>query len=123
MMFISQDKPLGRYTIQSYAKGQITVNEIIYKKSLLLTPETLVENCEVHSISDINDETLKPLLAYEPEVFLLGVGDTSLFPSPSQFKILIEHQIGYEVMTLASACYTFNVLSSEERKVVAGFIL
>jgi uncharacterized protein len=37
--------------------------------------------------------------------------------------LLIEAGIGYELMSTAAACRTYNVLVAEDRDVVAGLIL
>jgi uncharacterized protein len=66
---------------------------------------------------------LEPLLALEPELVLLGSGATQAFPPPAAMAACLSRGIGLETMTNAAAARTFNVLASEGRRVVAGFVL
>ncbi len=66
--------------------------------------------------------TYQFLLQLQPEVILIGYNGHN--------KLLIEliqdlakKKIGLECMSIGAACRTFNILLSEGRKVVAGFIL
>ena len=62
------------------------------------------------------------LLALEPEVVLLGTGATQVFPPAAAMAACLGRGVGLEVMNNAAAARTFNVLASEGRRVVAGFL-
>ena len=66
---------------------------------------------------------LQPLLELEPELILLGGGAAQAFPPPATMAACLSRGIGLETMTNAAAARTFNVLASEGRRVVAGFVL
>ena len=66
---------------------------------------------------------LDPLLALAPEIVLLGSGETQAFPPAEVMATCLQRGIGLEAMTNAAAARTFNVLASEGRRVVAGFVL
>ncbi|MGL6295748.1 MAG: Mth938-like domain-containing protein, partial [Plesiomonas sp.] len=57
--------------------------------------------------------------AYQPEVVLLGTGKTIRFPHPKLYQALAAAHIGLDVMDTGAVCRTFNILTSENRKVVA----
>lgn len=122
-MLLSQDSSHSAYLIRSCESGRIKVNDTIYEASFILSAQTLIQPWLVHSIHDLNDTTLEPLLTLDPEVIIIGTGDTVQFPDGFQFKRVMAQKIGYEVMNNTSACHTFNVLCAENRRVVAGFIL
>ena len=54
---------------------------------------------------------------------LLGTGPRQRFPSAAVMAALLTRGIGIEVMDNAAAARTFNVLASEGRRVVAGFVM
>jgi len=58
----------------------------------------------------------------KPEVVVVGTGTRQRFPSPQVLRPLIEANIGYEIMDLAAACRTFNILATEGRAVVAALV-
>jgi uncharacterized protein len=66
---------------------------------------------------------MEPVLALMPSVVLLGCGPRLVFPSAAVMAACLTRGIGIEAMDNAAAARTFNVLASESRKVVAGFLL
>ena len=57
-----------------------------------------------------------------PESYCWAPEVGSAFPSPALLRPLIEARIGYEVMDVAAACRTYNLLTSEGRKVAAALL-
>ena len=66
---------------------------------------------------------LEPLFAGGAEVILIGSGATQAFPPAAVWQALVQHGIGFEVMRTDAACRTYNVLSSEARRIVAAFFI
>ena len=87
-----------------------------------ISARRLVEDWAAAPIAD-SAEQLEPLLALDPEVLVIGTGDTQGFPPPRTMAACLARGVGLEAMTNAAAARTFNVLASEGRRVVAGFIL
>ena len=110
------------YIINSYEPGWIQINEQKYYQSLLLMPDRLIQDWSAASADQITPEHLVELARYEPQVLLLGTGEQHKFLHPQIFRPLMELGIGYEVMTTGAACRTYNVLLSEDRKVLAALI-
>ncbi len=71
----------------------------------------------------LDAERLSAVVAFAPEVVLLGTGDKQRFVHPKHLQALAEQQIAVECMTTAAACRTFNILAAEGRKVVAALLL
>lgn len=63
------------------------------------------------------------MLELAPEVVIVGTGARQRFPAPQLLRPLIEAGIGFEVMDLAAACRTYNILASEGRAVAAALLL
>lgn len=99
------------------------VNDRRLTASFLLSPDTLIESWPVRDVAAMSPADLEPLFALSPELVLLGCGDRQTFPPAATLAACLSRGIGLETMTNAAAARTFNVLASEGRRVVAGFVL
>lgn len=106
------------------ADGSIAVvNDRQLTRSFVIAPDRLVEDWPVLDASALTPEDLRPLLDLNPEVLLLGTGAHQVFPPAAVMAACLSRGIGIEAMGNAAAARTFNVLASEGRRVVGGFIL
>jgi uncharacterized protein len=99
------------------------VNERRLTASFVLAPNTLIETWLVRDVKAMVPADLDALFALQPELILLGCGATQTFPPAATMAASLSRGIGLETMTNAAAARTFNVLASEGRRVVAGFVL
>lgn len=110
-------------TISSYDTQGIVVNAIRHEKSLIISRTQVITPWPVLRLDELTEETMTPILALAPEIILIGhMEATAQIPHLIQAS-LSKHRIGIECMSLGAACRTFNVLLSEGRQIVAGFIL
>lgn len=109
------------YPIEAYDEIRIQVGGQLFSQSLILPLGQLPQPWGVTNISDLNENSLSVLLAYQPELILIGSGKNQAFPPPSFYRTL-PRGLGLEIMTTASACRTYNLLLSEGRRLVAGLI-
>lgn len=109
--------------ITSYDDDHIVINERPYHSSLVITRQQTDTDWTPAKPSDISTDIIEQLLAYKPEIILLGTGSKTVFPEPEAMVLCAEAGVGLEVMDSASACRTYNVLLSEEREIVAGLLL
>ena len=106
------------------ADGRLAlVNDRRLDSSFIVSRNRLIEGWEAAPIASLDPEQLEPLLALDPEVIIIGTGDAQAFPPPRTMAACLARGVGLEAMTNAAAARTFNVLASEGRRVVAGFIL
>lgn len=106
------------------ADGRVAVvNDRQLTSSFVLAPDRLIETWAVTHARALAPDDLALLLDQSPEVILLGTGATQVFPVAAVMAACLSRRIGLEVMSNAAAARTFNVLASEGRRVVAGFIL
>jgi len=75
------------------------------------------------SYDDLGQRHLEFALEFNPEIILLGTGNTIQFPAPHLMSIPASKGIGLEVMDTAAACRTFNILVGENRQVVAILLM
>lgn len=113
----------ARYSFSGYGAGYVEVNGRRHQRSLILTPERVVENWAPLTWAGLAAEHFALLVELKPSVVLLGSGSRLRFPHPSLTRPLIDARIGLEVMDTAAACRTYNILVSEGRSVAAAVIV
>ena len=79
-MPLAEDKVTSRHRITAYGPQTITVNDTVYRQSLVLTADTLLSPWPVTSLEELDGEALQPVLASNPAVVLLGTGQQQRFP-------------------------------------------
>ncbi|HLW75170.1 MAG TPA: Mth938-like domain-containing protein [Gammaproteobacteria bacterium] len=115
----------GRDTkvIRAYAPGRINVSETLITRSFILAPDRVVADWPPQRFDDLLLEHLEAALALEPEILIIGTGAEQRFLGAELMAALSRRGIGLEVMDTAAACRTYNVLLSEDRKVVAALFM
>jgi uncharacterized protein len=118
-MRFTQDPSSIRNLIRSYAPGEIKINEETFRHSLIVGPSSIVPGPAVREAGELTAAHSADLLALAPELVLVGTGVRQVFP-PAEFGAqFLRKGIGFEVMDTGAACRTFNVLVTEQRRVVA----
>jgi uncharacterized protein len=117
------ERPDYEYAMRGADGGAALVNDRVLRASFIIAPDTLIEDWPVRDIKALTPDDLQPLLQLQPELVLLGSGATQAFPPAAAMAACLSRGIGIETMTNAAAARTFNVLASEGRRVVAGFVL
>jgi uncharacterized protein len=108
--------------VQAYSEHQIQINSIIYERSLIVSKKEIISDLTILSIQEINEHYLQQIMSFQPEIIIIGHEQSGKFPPMSIISQLSQQRIGIECMSIGAACRTYNVLLSEERAVVAGFI-
>ncbi|MBL38090.1 MAG: hypothetical protein CMP07_06745 [Xanthomonadales bacterium] len=121
-MQLTENRPEEQYYIHSLGPDAIQVVEDRYSRSLILSPFEGVRDWPVASVDALETHHLEPILEWSPDVVLLATGRTQRFPAREIQVEMLRNNVGLEVMTLGAAARTFNVLASEERRVVAALI-
>ncbi|MDX2300665.1 MAG: Mth938-like domain-containing protein [Xanthomonadaceae bacterium] len=122
-MHIHHERPDFRYVLRGVTSAGVAVNERVLGRSFIVTPQQLLEDWPVHENIALCAADLEPLLALQPALIVLGTGSRLRFPSQAVSAAALTRGIGIEAMDNAAAARTFNLLASEGRKVVAGFVL
>ncbi len=122
-MVITEDKNEGQYQIRAYEPGQITVNDQVYRHSLIISANTLITDWPPQSLPELTDQYFSEIIALKPELVILGTGLQFTMPKASLFAPLYQHKIGIESMGTRAACRTFIALSSEGRNVVGALLI
>ena len=122
-MPLAEDIVTSRHRLTSYSEDTVSINEAVYRQSLVLTADSLLHPWPVNSLDQLNAESLAPVLESRPAVVLLGTGPRQQFPDARIFGLFGERGIGLEVMDNGALCRTFNILVAEDRAVTAAILL
>ncbi|MBI3774728.1 MAG: Mth938-like domain-containing protein [Gammaproteobacteria bacterium] len=145
MKFTQDSGPAG-YIIRAYAPGCIIVaypparaaenvvalppsdaeRSVLLEEQLtasfVIAPQHLLRDWPPQEFDELNEEHLRLIAALDPEVVLLGTGPKIRFPNQAWLRAFHQHGVGVEIMDNGAACRTYNILMTEGRNVVAGFI-
>jgi uncharacterized protein len=113
----------GQNLITSYGEGWVEINRKRYTHSLIVLPESIIEDWQVSDFEGLTIEHFQKLAALKPEVVLLGTGTKHRFIHPRLTAPLTALGISVECMDTAAACRTYNILMSEGRQVAANLIV
>jgi len=119
---LTLQRPGNHHYIRAISEEGIRIGDELYDGPLILSAETVIGNWGVERIEDIDEAALGPVLELQPEIVLLGTGARQIFLPAQTMMIFHSRGIGVEVMATPAACRTFNVLVSEERRVVAALL-
>ncbi len=110
-------------TITSYDDKQLVINGTTYSNSMILSTQTIISPWSVHLLNELTPSTMTEMIQLNPEVILIGHSEPGAQPPIETRQWLSQQRIGIECMLIGAACRTFNVLLSEGRAIVAGFIM
>jgi len=119
-MQFSEDKPQATYTIQGYDAGWVQIQNQRFTAPLIVSAQTLISDWQATNFEQLTPEQLAPLFALKTEVILIGYGTTGSLPSAEIYRALVEHGVGFELMTTDAACRTYTILLAEDRAVTAA---
>ena len=122
-MKFSEDKIDQGYYVSGYEDGAILVNGSAKTTSFIISLDELIDDWAPTHIDELSTQHMQPLLGLQPELVLIGTGQTLKFPAIEHYACLIQQNIGVEIMDSAAACRTYNILLGEGRKVAAGIII
>ena len=106
-----------------HGDGFIRLGVVEYRENLLVTAEEILTGWAPGGFDALTEADFAAIAALKPEVALLGTGASFRFPLPRLTRVLIEANIGLEVMDTPAVCRTFNILAAEGRRVAAGVLL
>ncbi len=112
----SKVKNVNQFT--GYDGSGVKVNDERFEGSILVLPNE-VHSWRPTSFADLLADDFAALLEFEPELVLLGTGGKIQFPHPQLFAALSSKRIGLDAMDTGALCRTFNVLTAEDRRVLA----
>ena len=122
-MKIALDGASGVNTIASYRPGLVEIQGSSFSASLIVLPDRLLADWAPKTVAELDAVHLEAIADTQPEVVILGTGETQVFPDPAILAPLMRNGIGFELMSNAAACRTYNVLLAEGRRAALGLLL
>ena len=107
--------------ITGYGADHVLINKVRHDGNLILTRERVIP-WPAAGVEQLGADDFAAVRDLKPEVVIVGTGTRQRFPAPQVLRPLIEANIGYEIMDLAAACRTYNILATEGRAVVAALV-
>ncbi len=118
-MKLQPDSNQAAHHISGHGPGFVEVNAVRYTHGVCVTPDAHPEAWGVHGFDALTEADFAPIAARGPAVVLIGTGSRQRFPAPVLLRPLMARGIGFEVMTTAAACRTYNILVGEGRAALA----
>ncbi len=122
-MKFQPDRLEGANAISRHEPGCVWVNGEPWRSNLLVPTRGAAQAWSAGAFDGLLPADFEAALALQPELVLFGSGARLRFVAPALLRALIERGVGVETMDTPAACRTFNVLSSEGRRVVAALLL
>lgn len=122
MIDLVRESPGAHNFVSAIDNSGIKIRDNYYRGSLLLAPDSITTGWPPVSMSDLRVEHLEALFALRPEVALLGTGAEHQLLARELQLATYRRGVSLEVMSTPAACRTFNVLISDDRRVVAGLL-
>src|ERR1700754_4618995 len=122
-MDLSFEHPGEYLFVRRVGADTVTVVDRDFHKSILLTPEQVIEDWTVTDAARLTLDDVEKIAALKPELVLLGTGERQVFLPAQVMAAFLRRGIGIEAMTNGSAARTYSLLAGEGRRVVAAFIL
>jgi len=139
-VLLQRDSNPALNTVTAYGDDYLEINRVRFRTAVCFTPEGPIHSLELTSSDQIDAELLRSLAGLKdvrrdalaflddappalppdaPEVVLIGTGTRQAFLPPAVTGALLSLGIGVEAMTTQAAARTYNILMSEERRVLA----
>jgi len=112
----------GQNVFTAHGAGYVQVNDQRFEQPIIVTPGQVLSDWPARSFASLTEADFSLFLTLQPEVLLLGTGSQHRFAHPQLYRALTAAGIGVEFMSTPAACRTFNILMSEDRKVVAAIL-
>ena len=122
-MKFTQQGPAGANLIRRYGADFIVIGDEEIRRSCLVSAATLVRDWAPRGVAELGVEHLAQIFEYAPEVVVLSTGASQRFPRAALRAEFAARRVGLEVMEIGAACRTYNVLVSEDRRVVAALMV
>ncbi len=122
-MASDQRSPPARKMIDRYGGGGFWIAGENFKGSVFVA-STIAVGWMVTDPAELTLDSFAPILAAGVtfDILLLGCGPRRVQPSAALHAALRSRGVVLEPMDTGAACRTFNVLTSEERRVAAALI-
>src|SRR5690606_20837106 len=93
--------------VRAWEPGRVRIGARWVDGHVIVSADRVITNWAVASADAIGIEDLRPAIALDPEIILVGTGADVLLPNVDLMRALAAQSIGLETMTTPAACRTF----------------
>ena len=122
-MELNLERPRDYLFVRRADAHTVVVGDQPFTASIILARDKVIDDWGVADVAAMTPDQVEPIIALKPDVVLLGTGARQRFPSQEVLAAFLRRGVGVEVMDNAAAARTWDILASEGRNVVAGFVL
>ena len=108
--------------IKNYENHKIYIDDKVFENNIIITSSNIIK-WDIRDLKTSTHENYEELLIAKPEIIIIGTGTELIIPNTQLIHQIHKRNIGIEFMITESACKTYNLLVSENRKIVAGLLL
>ncbi len=119
---LTRDQDRAQLLVRSCEPGVITIGDRQIRSHFLVFPDRIRPDWPVDNVAALTAIDFDEAAACEPDLIVLGTGQTLAFPRAEVSAALLARGIGFEVMDTRAACRTYNVLVMDGRSVVAALM-
>ena len=109
--------------VAAWRQGGVRIGEDWIRTHFIVSSDRIIRDWQPPTPEELGPGDLEPALATEPDIVILGTGETLLRPKLDLMALMAERGIGLEIMDTPAACRTYNVLLHEGRSVVAALFV
>lgn len=109
--------------IRSISVGEVRIGDDVFDHTIALNTETVFDDWTQKAVAGLTEADFSLLLDGDPEIIVLGTGQSNIFAPRELVFAMARRGIGFEVMNSAAAARTFNVLAGEGRRVASVLYL
>ena len=99
------------------------IGEEWIRTHVIVSADRIVRDWQASAPEELDPGHLESALAADPDVIILGTGNTLRMPKLDLMGLMAERGVGIEIMSTPAACRTYNVLLHEGRSVVAALLV
>ncbi len=101
----------------------LRINGQDFHSHVIVSAGLIVPDWNPRPIAELQIDDFQAALDCQPETILFGTGAKHRFVSNFLLTAIMSQGIGFEVMSTAAACRTYNLLLGEGRQIVAALLL
>ncbi len=106
-----------KHTIHNHHNIEDDLIEL--RSSVLIYKDCLISKNWPVSFSQFDQACIKQLTDTDADIFLIATGSYCQFPEKECLQYIADQKLAIDFMDIGAAARTFNILSSEYRKVAA----
>ena len=122
-MKLHPDQPKAAYHVTAHGPGFVEVAQQRYHHGVCVVADAPPRAWAEGGFDALSGADFEQLAALGAELVLIGTGERQRIPAPALLRALVARGIGFEIMSTAAACRTYNVLVGEGRRAAAALLV